>query len=72
MDEAPNSISNSSPIFDSNPTSNYSFTSNSSPDSIPNLKKSHIEIKFDITIKVCNRCRVLEQITCFEKKEIYM
>ena len=29
---------------------------------------NHIETKFDITNKICNRCRVIKQITCFDKK----
>ena len=28
-----------------------------------------IVTKFDITNKICNKCRVIEQITCFDKKK---
>ena len=30
---------------------------------------SHIETKLDRTNKICNRCRVTKQITCFDKKK---
>ena len=33
---------------------------------------NHIETKFEITNKFCNRCRVINQITCFDKKQVKM
>ena len=78
--------SSSNPNSDSNlrsrfTDSNSSSNSNSIPSTIPdpnpkNLRRSftdsHIETKFDITNKICNRCRVIKQITCFDKKEVNM
>ena len=69
----PNSVSNSNSNSSSNPNSNPK--SNSIPDTIPNhnpknlrssFTYSHIETKFDITNKICNRSGVIKQITCFD------
>ena len=61
----PNSDSNSSSKSNSIPISIPSTIPNSNP---KNSHNSHIE-KFDITNKICNRCRVIKQITSFDKKK---
>ena len=44
-------------------------SSNSSPTSKSGPTYSFTKIKFDITNKICNKCRVIKQITCFDKKK---
>ena len=81
-----NSDSNSSSDSNSNSNSNSDSNSNSNLQSSRGTKgeatlpcrgrspftNSHIETKFDIKNKICNRCRVIKQITCFGKKEVNM
>ena len=71
-----NSKSNSS----SSSLSNSHSYSNSSPKPNPepypkpnptctNLRSSFANIKFDITNKVCSKCKAIKQITSFDKKK---
>ena len=68
-----NSISNS----DSNSNSNSNLQSSwgtKGEASLPchgriPFTNSHIETKLDVTNKICNRCRVMKPITCFDKKK---
>ena len=84
----PNSGSDSNSNFSSNSNSNSNSNSSSNSYYVPfpipstitdpnpknshNSHNSHIEIKFDITNKICNRCGVIKQIKSFDKKEIFM
>ena len=61
-----NSDSNSYCSSNSNSGSNSNFNSNMQSNCRANGESLHIE--FDITNKICNRCRVIKQITCFDKK----
>ena len=72
-----NSNSNSNSYSDSNSNSNSNLQSSwgtKGEASLPchgrsPFTNSHIETKLDITNKICNRCRVMKQITCFDKKK---
>ena len=73
-----NSNSNSSSISNSNSISNSTSGSNSSPEPSPkpnpklnpkpNPKPNptYANIKFDITNKICNKCKIIKQITSFD------
>ena len=63
----------SSSGFKSNSISNSNSNSNSSPKPNPKLNPkpnpTYASIKIDITNKVCNKCKVIIQITSFDKKK---
>ena len=67
-----NSDSNSnlrSSFTDSNLQSNWGTTGEAEFHGRSPFTNSHIETKFDTTNKICRRCRVIKQITCFDKKK---
>ena len=70
-----NCNSNSNSNFDSNSNSNLQSSWDTKGEAtLPchgrrPFTNSHIETKNDITNKICNRCRVIKQITCFDIKK---
>ena len=60
-----NSNSNPNAKSNSNPNPNLNSNSNSNSNSSSISKPRPIEIKIDLT---CNKCNIIKQITCFDKK----
>ena len=66
-----NSISSSKSNSDSNSKSSSKSSSipSSSPKPSSTYRVNQTNIKFDITNKICNKCKVIKQITSFDKKK---
>ena len=64
-----NSNCNSNSKSNSNSNSNSISNSNSSPKPNSKPNSTYANINFDITSKVCNKCKVIKQITSFDKKK---